>query len=98
MNGYKVLAVIHDYNNLGQKESQKMITKLNMIYNSSEYKNVVTTKIYNTRGVRINIFCWSLQEVHKQINLLSLNITDLLEEHITDGFLPSIRIILTKKL
>ena len=100
MEGYNVTASVHDYNNPGQKESQKLITSLNKIYNNS-YKSLVMAKIYNnglTRGVKIKIFCWSLQEVHSQISMLSLNITNLLEEQIFKGSLPSIRINLTKKL
>lgn len=101
MNGYQVSATIHDYNNPGQKESQKMITELDTIYNCPEYKNTTKTKIYDnglTRGVKITIYCWSLQEVCKQIKLLSLNITELLGEHITKGGMPSVKIILTERL
>ena len=101
MKGYKISASIHDYNNPGQKESQKMITKLNKIYNSPEYKSTVVAKIYNnglTRGVKIIIFCWSLQEVHKQIDFLSSNITNLLGEYLPNESLPSIRINLNRKL
>jgi len=98
MNGYQVSATIHDYNNPGQKETQKIITKLDEIYNSPEYKINVRTKIYDnglTRGVKINIFCWSLMEVHKQLGFLSSNITDLLEGCKT---LPSVRINIVEKL
>jgi len=101
MEGYQVSATVYTYNNPSQKKLQKMITKLNEIYGCPEYNNIVATKIYDnglTRGVKIEVFCWSLQEVNKQIGLLSLNITNLLGEYIPDGFLPTIKINLIRKL
>lgn len=101
MSGYQVSATIHDYNNPGQKGSQKMITEMNEIYNYPEYKSFAKSKIYDngrTRGVKIKIFCEDLNCVRDQIVFLTLNITTLLEEQKIKGDLPTIKIVLTKKL
>lgn len=105
MKGFQVSLTIHDYNNPGQKVSQKIVDKMNMLYNYSEYKNNVITKIYDnglTRGVKINIFCKDLDEVKVQMNYLNLNINNTLKEYLpeinTPFNMPSIRIVLTKKL
>lgn len=106
MSGYQVLATLHDYNNPGQKGSQKMITEMNEIYNYPEYKSFAKSKIYDngrTRGVKIKIFCEDLNCVRDQIVFLTLNITTLLEDTAKkiDLFkinIPEIKIVLTKKL
>lgn len=101
MRGYQVTATIHDYNNPGQKESQKMITEMNKIYSYPEYKSFAKSKIYAnglTRGVKITIFCENLNSVRDQIVFLTLNATTLIDDHITKGDIPAIKIVLTKKL
>ena len=99
MNKYKIKATIHDYNNPGQKESQRVITEINKVYNYPEYESFAKSKIYDnglTRGVKINIYCEDLNCVRDQITFLTLNITQIFEERsIKKKFkFPSVQIIL----
>lgn len=101
MKGFKITATLHDYNNPTQQESQKMITDMNEIYNYPEYKSFAKSKIYDnglTRGVKIKLFCDNLNSVRDQMTFLILNATSLIEECKLKEDIPSIKIVLTKKL
>jgi len=101
MEGYKITATVHDYNNPGQVDSQKIIGKLNIMYHTPEYLPIAKSKIFDNglkRGVKITIFCWSLQGVNTHLNYLSTNITNLLTDYPIKGALPTIKINLTKTI
>lgn len=98
MEGYQILATIHDYNNPSQKVSQKMITEMDRIYTIS--KKNVKTKIYDnglTRGVKIKIFCKDLSEVQKHLQVLNMIIVERIRIYLPEKAIPSIRIVLTKR-
>jgi len=102
MKGYQIHAAIHSSSRVGQRKLQKMIKELIKIYTSpSRFSGNIRIKTFNnglTKGIHLKLFCYNLKNARIQIQFLNCNILDLLEDFETETFIPSIKIIITRKL